>query len=86
MADTRRMDNNNFKGLIGKNEDSLQGINTMSLQGGGGTANSKNLYQKQNTISSIRGGALGGLNDLDSIDEAPDENSLKHISEAFTGN
>ena len=59
----------------------------MSLQGGGGTGNAKNFYQKQNTISSIReGGGAGGYNDLDSIDEAPEENSLKNISDALSGN
>ena len=44
MEDTRRLDS--LKGITFKNLDSLQGINTMSLQGGGGTGNAKNYYQK----------------------------------------
>ena len=38
-------------------------------------------------MSSIRDGSgAGGYNDLDSIDEAPEENSLKNISDALSGN
>ena len=33
MADTHKLDS--LKGITFKNEDSMQGINTMSLQGGG---------------------------------------------------